>query len=54
MTDLARTDREIAGELWTSCRAWDTCVEIVQRFPNRYAGHPHEMEARDYIAARYR
>ena len=54
MTDLPRVDREIIGELWTSCRAWDTCMEIVQRFPNRYAGHQEEVEARDFVAARCR
>jgi aminopeptidase YwaD len=54
LTALERADREIIGELWTSSRAWDTCLEIVQRFPHRHAGHPHEADARDFVAARCR
>ncbi|MDR7419893.1 MAG: M28 family metallopeptidase [Armatimonadota bacterium] len=54
MTDIERADREIIGDIWTSSRAWDTCLEIVQRFPNRYAGHPDEAAAREFVAERCR
>ncbi len=50
MIGIGQADRDIIAEIWTSSRAWDTCQEIVERFPLRYAGHPDEAGARDFVA----
>ncbi len=50
MIGIGQADRDIIADIWTSSRAWDTCQEIVERFPLRYAGHPDEAGARDFVA----
>ena len=52
--DLGPRDREIIADVWTSTVPWLTCLELVERFPNRYGGHVHEPAARDFIAERFR
>lgn len=52
--DLRLVDREIIAEIWTSSIPWQTCLEIVERFPHRYGGHAHEKGARDFVADRLR
>jgi Zn-dependent M28 family amino/carboxypeptidase len=52
VSDVSSVDRELIADMWTSQAAWQTCHEIVSRFPNRYGGHVDEVGARDYIAAR--
>lgn len=48
---LHAADRELIGDLWTSDEAWAHCEALVDRFPRRYAGHPDEAGARDYLLA---
>jgi Zn-dependent M28 family amino/carboxypeptidase len=52
MMDLRSADRELIAELWTSPFAWQACVDLVARFPNRYGGHADEAGARDLIGGR--
>ncbi len=52
--DLGRADREIIADIWTSPIPWQTCVELVERFPHRYGGHADELAARDFVAERLR
>lgn len=48
---LRAADRELIGDIWTSDGAWAHCEALVDRFPRRYAGHPEEAGARDYLLA---
>ena len=48
---LRAADRELIGDIWTSDEAWAHCEALVDRFPQRYAGHPDEAAARDYLLA---
>jgi hypothetical protein len=52
--DLGKADREIIADVWTSTAPWLTCLDLVERFPNRYGGHVHEVGARDFVADRLR
>ncbi len=52
--DLGPRDREIIADVWTSSLSWQTCVELVERFPHRYGGHVEEIGARDFVADRFR
>jgi len=42
-------DRDLIADLWTSDEGWDHYQALVDRFPRRYAGHPDEVGARDYL-----
>jgi aminopeptidase YwaD len=54
MMDLGASDREMIAEIWTSAQAWQTCRDLIARFPNRYGGHDDEVGARDFVAGRLR
>ena len=48
---IRAADRQLIGDVWTSDEAWSHCEALVDRFPRRYAGHPDEAGARDYLLA---
>ncbi|HVC33472.1 MAG TPA: M28 family peptidase [Chloroflexota bacterium] len=51
---LARAEKAVLGEIWTSSEAYDNLVYLCDRLGNRWAGSASEREAAEYLLEKAR